>query len=175
MESARIKIKIGQHEFEAEGPSDVVQAQFEIFKKLIENEPKQNEQKPSPLVPPAVPPATTPAPGNNTEIQLDRICKVEGRVISLTVKPESEAVAGMLIMLGHKVYRDNDAVTASEIKDGLERSGYRVERLDRIMQPLADDGSLVRIGARKGTRYRFTNPGFAKAQAAARKAISEVA
>ncbi len=35
----RLKIKIGQHEFEAEGPADVVREQFQVFKDLIASAP----------------------------------------------------------------------------------------------------------------------------------------
>ena len=80
----------------------------------------------------------------------------------------------MLKMLGQKTFRENDTVTASEIKDGLEPCGYRPTRIDRIMQPLADEGSVIRIGQRKGTRYRFTNQGIAKAKGLAKTALEEV-
>ncbi|MGA2859059.1 MAG: hypothetical protein ABSE40_19490 [Candidatus Sulfotelmatobacter sp.] len=170
MENYRIKVKIGEHEFEAEGPAEIVQGQFETFKQLIASQPqrintteKTSKQEES---------GASGASGNG-ELQLDRICRVEGRIVSLTVKPE-EASAAMLIMLGQKTFRDNETVTSSEIKDGLEHSGYRPGRIDRIMQPLADEGSVIRIGQRKGTRYRFTNPGTAKAKVIAKTAIEQV-
>lgn len=172
MDTTRIKVKIGPHEFDAEGPTEIVQSQFDAFKSLIDSASVQVSSVARPNTPPT---ATQVQPNAATDIQLDKICQVDGRVVSLTIKPESDAVAAMLIMLGHKIYRSNDAVTASEIKDGLEKSGYRVDRTDRVMQPLADEGSIIKIGAKKGTRYRFTNPGLAKAQASARDAISQFA
>ena len=86
MESYRIKVKIGEHEFEAEGPAEIVQSQFETFKQLIASQPqrintteKAHKQGES---------GTPPASGNG-ELQLDRICRVEGRIVSLTVRPFS--------------------------------------------------------------------------------------
>jgi hypothetical protein len=154
MESTRIKVKIGEHEFEAEGPTEVVQSQFETFKQLIANPPQQIN-------------SSTKPPAKQEQNEIRNVSQVNGRVVSLTVKPDSEATAAMLIMLGQKIFRENDTVTASEIKDGLEQSGYRLTRVDRTMQPLCDDGDVIRIGARKGTRYRFTNQGAAKALNAA--------
>jgi hypothetical protein len=171
MESYRIKVKIGQHEFEAEGPAEIVQSQFDTFKQLIADQPQRintTEKTPKPAE------SGASAPAGNGDLKLDRVARVEGRIVSLTVKPEAEATAAMLIMLGQKTFRDNETVTSSEIKDGLEHSGYRPTRIDRIMQPLADEGSVIRIGQRKGTRYRFTNPGIAKAKAIAKTALEEV-
>jgi hypothetical protein len=170
MDSTRIKIKIGEHEFEAEGPAKVVQEQFEAFKQLI-SKPPEKAATPSESV---VEQAGIRRRNAEGEIPLDKIYRVEKRVVSLTVKPESEATAAMLIMLGQKAYRENETVTASEIRDGLEQSGYRPDRVDRIMQPLSDEGNVVRIGIKKGTRYRFTNQGLSKAEAAAREAIAQV-
>jgi hypothetical protein len=175
MGTYRIKVKIGEHEFDAEGPAEIVQSQFETFKELIANQsrPINNTGKPAKQVESEAPPAP-PAPPTNGNMQLDRICRVQGRVVSLTVKPDAEVTAAMLIMLGQKTFRDNETVTASEIKDGLEQSGYRPTRIDRIMQPLADEGSVIRIGQRKGTRYRFTNQGIAKAKGLAQAALAQV-
>jgi hypothetical protein len=170
MDNYRIKIKIGEHEFEAEGPVEAVQSQFDMFKQLIANQPQRiNTTEKA-----AKQAELEAAPTRHFDIQLDQICQVSGRVVSLTVKPAAEATAAMLIMLGQKVFRENDTVTASEIKDGLEQSGYRPTRIDRIMQPLADEGSVIRIGQRKGTRYRFTNQGVARAKDLAKTALEEV-
>ncbi|MGB9196617.1 MAG: hypothetical protein WCB53_06785 [Terriglobales bacterium] len=170
MENYRIKVKIGEHEFEADGPADAVQSQFEMFKQLIANQPKPiDTTKKEPQQEESMAPSA-----RHFDLQLDQICQVSGRVVSLTVKPEADATAAMLIMLGQKTFRENDTVTASEIKDGLEQSGYRPTRIDRIMQPLADEGSVIRIGQRKGTRYRFTNQGIAKAKGLAKTALEEV-
>jgi len=164
----RIKVKVGEHEFEAEGPAEIVQSQFETFKQLIASQPQRinaTEKAPTKAGSGASP---------HFDIQLDQICQLSGRVVSLTVKPNAEATAAMLIMLGHKIIRNNETVTASEIKDGLEQSGYRPKRIDRIMQPMADEGSVIRIGQRKGTRYRFTNQGIAKARDLAKTALEQV-
>jgi hypothetical protein len=166
MDTTRIKVKIGEHEFEAEGPAKVVQEQFEAFKQLIA---KPTEQATATLE--TAKEQSIRTRDANGSIPFDTIYKVEKRIVSLTVKPDSEMDAAMLIMLGQKAYRENETVTASEIKDGLEQSGYRPERINRMMQPLADEGSVVRIGVRKGTRYRFTNQGFNKAQKMAKEAI----
>ncbi len=170
MDTHRIKVKVGEHEFEAEGPTEIVQSQFEMFKQLIANQPQPiNTTKKA-----TQQAELGAAASGNGDIHLDRICRVTGRVVSLTVKPEAEATASMLIMLGQKTFRDNETVTSSEIKDGLEQSGYRPARIDRIMQPLADEGNVIRIGQRKGTRYRFTNQGITKAKDMARSALEEV-
>jgi hypothetical protein len=170
MDNYRLKIKIGEHEFEAEGPEDAVRSQFEAFKELIANPP----QPIGATTRPSVQGGNSSSLVGDGDVKLDKICRVEGRVVSLTVKPEAEATAAQLIMLGQKVYRENDTVTASQIKDGLERSGYRPTRIDRIMQPLEEEGSVTRFGQRKGTRYRFTNPGLAKAKNMAKEAIERV-
>jgi hypothetical protein len=173
MDTHRIKIKIGEHEFEAEGPADVVERQFETFKELIANTPRQ-------------PNVSTERQGNQVKTNenagpsggqtpLDKIMKIDGRVVSLTVKPQSEGTAALLVLLGHKVYHGKETATASELRDGLEHSGYRFARVDRLMQPLCDEGAVIKIGTRKATRYRLTNPGVAQAEAAAREAIAQVA
>ena len=173
MDTHRIKIKIGEHEFEAEGPTDVVQSQFEAFKQLIASTPRQsnvsierqgNQGK-----------TTKDAGSSEVPSPLGKIMKVEGRVVSLTVKPQSDGIAALLVLLGHKVFRGNDTVTASELRDGLEHSGYRFSRVDRFMQPLCNEGTVIQIGTRKATRYRLTNPGIVQAEAAANAAIEQVA
>ena len=86
----------------------------------------------------------------------------------------SDSAAALLVMFGQKTSRNNDTVTASELRDGLEHSGYRFARVDRLMQPLCDEGLVIKIGTRKGTRYRLTNPGLARATSEAEKAIGLV-
>jgi hypothetical protein len=173
VDNYRIKIKIGEHEFEAEGPSEIVQSQFDAFRELIATSS-------------ARPNVTTDSPGNQAETNnnagsgepptsFDKIMRVDGRIISLTVRPESDREAALLVMLGQKRYRDNEPVTASEIRDGMEHSGYRFARVDRLMRPLCDQGLVIQLGAKKSTRYRLTNPGMIEANVIASRFLAQVA
>lgn len=180
MADYRLKIKIGDHEFEAEGPAEVVQAQFEIFKELVSNVPVSAS-----IVPPHPPPGSTAGVGNSEngskvttapQLELDKIMRVDGRVVSLTVRAASADDGVLLMLLGQRQYRGNDSVTGGEIKDGLRQSGQPVERVDRVLDKLSADtsGLVITIGQRKGRRYRLTNAGVSKAQEISRALIATI-
>lgn len=171
MADYKLKIKVGPHEFEAEGPAEAVQSQFEAWKELIATTPRQTNDS-----------TVTNAKqeesqreSTETPLQLDKIFRAEGRVVSLTAPPNSEQEASLLILLGQRHYRSNESVTGSEVMDGLQQSGYRVPRVDRILEGLATDGLVIRTGMHRATRYRLTNQGLARAQAIAREVIGRVA
>ena len=167
--SSRLKIKIGDHEFEAEGPAETVQAQFRVFKELIAKTPERKGLEPGePLQPP-------PVPKNNSQLRLDSIMKTEGRVVSLTARANLLEDAILLIILGQKTFRSIDGVTGSEIVDGLKVSGQPADRIDRVITKLADDGHVIITGVRRAKRYRLTNQGLAKAQEIAKAIIALVA
>ncbi|MGA2988046.1 MAG: hypothetical protein ABSB39_22050 [Candidatus Sulfotelmatobacter sp.] len=170
MSEYRLKIKIGNHEFEAEGPADAVAKQFSDFKEIISKIPDVPVVVATPTAPALSDAAPGPA-GNNPlpppASALNKIFRVEGRVISMTALPGSENDAALLIMLGQKELRDNDAATGSEIKDGLELSGYKPGRIDRTMERFVADGLVLTMGKNRGRKYRLTNQGLVKAQAIA--------
>src|SRR5262245_41501883 len=101
----KLKMKIGDHEFEAEGPVDVVQAQFADFRDLIAKLPATPTSMPFAAAEPQTIPAITAAATSlslaeaarlslaeaalKKELGLDKIMRTEGRVISLTARGSS--------------------------------------------------------------------------------------
>lgn len=172
-ENTRLKIKIGDYEFEAEGPVATVQAQLDAFKELVANAPKVS---PTTAAANDEPPSNREAPPpKNDQLRLDAIMKVEARIVSLTVNAASVEDAIRLILLGQKFYRSNDTVSGAEIIDGLKQSGIVVDRVDRQMKKIADEGHVIVVGIRRATRYRLTNAGVNRAQEIARELIATVA
>lgn len=172
MECNKLKIKVGDHEFEAEGPPDVVQKQFDAFKELVLSTPASRKI--------AQPPGEEGEPIEVTKkvpasLQLEKIMRVEGRVVSLTARAPSIGDAILLVILGQKHFRDNDGITGSEILDGLRQSGQAADRIDRTLKKMASDGHIIKLGAHRASRYRMTNQGIVKAQEIARNVISLVA
>jgi hypothetical protein len=170
MADYRLKIKIGEHEFEAEGPVDAVKAQFDSFRELISSIPeRKSENAPTMQSPEAVlqPPA-------KTTLDVDRIFRAENRIISLTIRPESETDAVLLILYGQRHYRNNETPTGSEIMDGMDQSGYRMTRIDRILANLFADGTVNITGAHRGKRYRLTNQGVTRAEGVIREALAKL-
>jgi hypothetical protein len=165
MSEYRLRIKVGDHEFEAEGPADAVAKQFSDFKELIAILPSKS---PDIVLHDIVPDPTRtasslPGPASN----LTKIFRVDGRIVSLVAKPNSESDAGLLVLLGQKALRENEASTGSEVKDGLEESGYNALRVDRMMDGFVAEGLVLINGKNRGKRYRLSNPGLVKAQALA--------
>jgi hypothetical protein len=172
MDTTRIKIKIGEHEIDAEGTQDFVQAQVAAFKEMISSAPRE-------------PLAQKIAPVSNTNehkgviptfphIDIEKIMHIAGRVVSLTALPASAADAALLIMLGHKDMRNNLSVTGQEIGDGLNQSGRGVPRVDRIMDKAIKESLVLKTGLRRGTRYRLTNQGLTKALGIAEALIASL-
>src|SRR5437762_435446 len=158
----RLKIKIGVHEFEAEGPVQVVQAQFAAFKELVAMMPTA-----APISPTVVIPAqNVESAANGTpevpalDQRLDKIMRLDDRVISLTARPDSAESAILLLLYGQKTLRQNDAVTGGEVVQGIAATGgLAIHRADRMLDKLARDGDVIVIGERRSRRYRMTNSG----------------
>src|SRR6267143_7295772 len=165
----RLKIKIGQNEFEAEGPIEVVQQQFEAFKQLVADAPSTPSQIPfrpfersaEQTMPPESPSIDVSANAKS----LSKIMRVDGRLISLTVRPDEPDDVILLLLYGQKELRQNDSVTGSEIMEGLTSTGgfSYVKRVDRYLENLAKEGMVIVIGEHRAKRYRLTNAGYSAA------------
>ena len=64
MAEYKLKIKVGEHEFEAEGPADVVQAQFAAFKDLVSSMAVQKPAQDAPVAEVEKPPGKPDVPAN---------------------------------------------------------------------------------------------------------------
>lgn len=181
MADYRLKIKIGEHEFDAEGPEDKVHAQFEMFKEIISNMPApvKTPEKPTPEPSGSVDGEQNGGQQNGgstgaNQLDLEKIMRADGRVISLTVRAETATDAVLLLMLGQRQFRSNDSVTGAELAEGLRESGYPNIRGDHVTDRLANQGAVITIGAHRSRRYRMTNAGVARAQEIARGLIALV-
>jgi hypothetical protein len=175
----RLKIKIGPHEFEAEGPAHVVQAQFQLFKEMVGSAPApvptypQEEVRPSDFQPVA----TVSVPDLATlDSSLGKIMKVDNRVVSLTARPKTVGEAILLLLFGQKMMRENDSVTGGEVMDGLVATGgYMLPRVDRMLEQFAKIGDVIVIGMHRSKRYRLTNAGLGRARQIATALLATVA
>ena len=175
----RLKIKVGPYEFDAEGPHDVVQAQFQAFQELIAKSPQPISVTLAPE-PNGTGPSEPSEPSRDSEqmveSNLNRIMKVEGRIVSLTARPQAIEDSALLLIYGQRMLRNNEAPTGSEVIDGAIATGrLDLGRTDRLFEKLARQGEVIMIGERRGKRYRLTNSGMAKARQIAAELIATVA
>ena len=172
MEIVKLKLKIGSHEFEAEGPAGLIQSQFEAFKELIASQKFVDASRSSG----EITQNSTENVNNAIEpaFSMDKITRIDQRVVSLTARPETIEDAALVILLGQRTLRSNDSVTGSEVIDGLRQSGLAVSRVDWRLEKLASQGLIIKIGSNRASRYRLTNQGMNKAQAVARALIALV-
>ena len=164
MDSYKLHLKIGLHEFSAEGPVDVVKQDFELWKSMISDLPAQP-------VPAAALGQNGAAPPNNSAPPKETIEKVyvidERRdMLSLRVLPRSDdryADALLLLLLGYKIIKGADEMMVTQLKPSLRQSGCMVDRVDQIAAKYVRHGFLNKGGMGKGGRYSLTNSGAEKA------------
>jgi hypothetical protein len=173
----RVKIKIGDHEFDAEGSAESVREQFQVFQELVKVAAAvsmakiQNKEQ---FTGNAL--ETLAKQDAAVDSGLPKIMHLDNRTVSLTVRLTSVYDAVVVMLYGQKALRSNDAVTGSELSAGLSATGgFAIGRLDRILDKLADDGDVIAFGERRGKRYRLTNTGTAKARALIAEMIATIA
>lgn len=177
-EKSRLKIKIGPHEFEAEGSPEMVQEQFRVFKEMVETAPtpsaaySQSVAETAPSTPRSNVESTEEENVNNS---LHKIMDSVGSTLSLTVRPSSVDDATLLILLGQKWTLGNDTVTGGMVMSGItETGGFSVKRVDRVLEKLGREGSVIVLGEHRSKRYRLTNAGITKAKLIADELIALV-
>jgi hypothetical protein len=181
----KLKMKIGDAEFEGEGPVEVVTAQLEAFREMVMGSLAPSRpagrmeifETPLPLrESEGAPRVIVTDTAATIDAGLKLITKVDDRIVSLTARPKSANDAVLLILFGQKVMRENDSVTGGEVISGLTATGgLAVGRVDRLLEKAARDGDVIVIGERRGKRYRLTNAGLAKARQVAADLIALVA
>ncbi|MBI4480091.1 MAG: hypothetical protein HY651_08725 [Acidobacteria bacterium] len=184
METARLKVKIGVHEFDAEGPPDQVAAQFQVWKELISANPVQpdTQQKriapgiPSELITEGRTREGFAVPWDIFSIDSDK------DLMTLRVHPPAgdtrDADAILLVMYGYRRAGNEGQgiaeVPVTKLKESLDVSGIRIARIDRAAAPHLKAGYLLKAGRGKGGIYRLTNTGHAKADEMARRLFEQL-
>lgn len=162
----KIKVTIGSNSFEAEGPEDLVTAQYNAFLEAISSQPKRIVEE------------FTPPKGalsvDLTPEELAHVFLIEADGISLIRKPRTEnpKADGVLVLLyGYQKLRDEKVVGAAALLNAAKASGLGLDRLDKIVKERS--AFIQASGLRRGVRYTLTTPGVMEARKLVRALIDE--
>ena len=113
--------------------------------------------------------------------RLNRVVRVDGKnPITLSALPRGEQREGdatLILLLAYRVFWEEEEMAGARLLDGLQRSGYQVDRVDRIMDRFVEAAEplVMRTGVRRGVRYRLTTRGLAKANELVQELAASVA
>ena len=151
----RIHIKLGDYEFEAQGPTDIVNQQFEAFQEMVKDLGK------------ALKPPDTPKNNQDNEAEQPIDSKVHsmifhesGDLLSLTATPETDnpqADALLLLIYGYCKLKNEPKITGVTLMKAAKQSGVFINRVDRYMDIKKE--FILTGGAKRGKRYSLNNKG----------------
>lgn len=160
MDNFRFKIRVGEKEFEAEGPRDAVEARWAEAREWLLNAPEPKTRQ----IVTSEPTSTT---DENLIFEVDR----GRRTVRLRVLPPRGEVlqrlsnALLLLLHGYNSLLNRPQVPVTRMAEDLRMSGFAgLKRLSRAFVRLETEGLAARNGAGKGTNYRATNPGLVAAR-----------
>ena len=163
----KLRLKIGDHELEVQGPPDRVGEHVAAFRDLM--------REFSSLLP-SLPPSRPSSEQAEEPGPLAKLVRYDprSRIISLRALPEGgqpEADALLVLLLAYQQMRGDDEVLVTLLKEALRQSGCPVARLDRAVSAHLREHMIVKSGTGKGGRYRLTNKGLGRAEELARQMI----
>jgi len=162
-EVVRLRVKIGSHELEVEGPRQVVATHFATWQQLLAAHlPGEWPAK----LPPRENAADATAAGDEKVIgdlfAVDR----QRNLITLRVSPASDADAALLLLYGFRQcgVDDGQELLATRLQAALAASGCRRARLDRTLARHQAARLVKKTGHRKGSTYELTPAGCQRAE-----------
>ncbi len=166
----KLRVKIGESEFEAEGSEDAVKEQYRLFLDALSATPQNSSENASQLVTPQGTQGTITgyAPDVREDLNpgvLEKAYAQSKELISLRMLPEGkmrDADALLMLLYGYLALKDEHFVPGTRLMKAARQSGLGIDRIDRAILP--HKGLYNRGGARKGTRYGLNNQGQVKAK-----------
>jgi hypothetical protein len=152
-----LRVKVGSHEFEAEGSEESVKAQFEAWKELVAASPASSD--------PADPEQQQDQEQTSgDQRELGRVFSIDSRrkLVSLRILPRGErrdADALLLLLYGYERGLGQEEVLAGRLKQSLAVSGRRIDRIDRAIAPHDRANHVLKGGTGKGGKYSLSNTG----------------
>jgi hypothetical protein len=169
MENQKLRAKIGEHEFEAEGPKEVVTEQFNAWKEIVLSR-TANKSTPDRTDQSGVSGAgTTNGQPQTTDTEaLSRIVAVDEKrqLVTLVVHPSGDQREGdaiILILYGFRLLLQQEQVGATKIAEAMRTSGMTFGRIDRDASEHITSGYMLKTGRAKGSKYRLSNTGVRRA------------
>jgi hypothetical protein len=199
----RVRIEPRAFEFEAEGERETVERQFVSFQEFVRTTPMVHSPERQRALgagteadddaeetPPPPPPGDENAGAGEQQggvwaadaAEFRKIFVPDGPVVYLSAPPHAASGApdlersGLLLLLGFRLYKNEESVSGKQLMDGLNKSGFSVLRADRVLDPYmgGSDAAVMRFGKKRGVRYRLTNKGLTLARTYAREVASMV-
>ena len=176
---SKMKLKLGEHEFEFEGDAETGREAYKAFLEAVRGAPSPSAPAPNPSADSAPPPPPLPPPptGSNggagqpsgdvlENATLKRIFAERDAVISLLAlprTPNAEADGLLVLLYGYQQLKSSDyPVTGVRLMQAAKQSGIQVERIDRVIS--ANEAYVLSAGQRRGKRYQLNNQGIVKAK-----------
>jgi hypothetical protein len=155
-ELRRMKMKIGDAEFEADVAEDRVQPMYDQFLGMLEHRDQPAIGANGASAPPKI----------RNRALLEQIFEVrpDGTVILklLPKGPDKEADAMLLLLYGFYLLKNDECVLATQLFRAAEQSGFSLRR--PANEYVRNGRFVVRNGQRKGSNYALNSQGLAMAQ-----------
>lgn len=178
----RLKIKIGDAEFDAEGPSALVTEQYAQFLLAIQAVAvARASATPHRETPTTVPAANSPASQDTvvtasatppSEEMLARVFRRDGdglSLLALPTGPNGDAEGLIMLLYGYQRLCNQTAVTAVALSQAARQSGISLSRLDRTLGSQTE--FIMAAGAHRGRRYSLNNRGVRRAEELVRQLV----
>jgi hypothetical protein len=156
----KIKIQIGDALFEAEGPTSIIEQQFQAFVGLLSKRPEESK----------LPENLDIGSGNGkpqslqpiSDAMLEMVFRDEGDYISLSARPPNPGDSLLVLLYGFERIKKEPKVTGVMMMKAAKKSGVTIPRVDRYMNENAE--LVLTGGAKRGKRYSLNNRGTEHAE-----------
>jgi hypothetical protein len=173
-EFRRLKMKIGEAEFEADVPENEVQPMYHQFLSMLERRSQAAVSQPANGTDAHQKPEATAAAGST--IPLDAACDDTllprifdlGQNGAVTLKvlpptgPDTDADAVLLLLYGYRLLKNENYVLATQLSRAAARSGITLRR--PVNAYMRNSRFVIRGGQRKGSHYSLSSQGLAMAK-----------
>jgi hypothetical protein len=175
-DTKRIRMKIGDSEFEADVPSDeVVQQMYDRFLAAIEKRAAESQVTPIKASDPKPPKGSSDAaekpPAEAADGLTARIFELRpDGYVTLKMLPkgdQKEADAFLLLLYGYRKLKGEETVLATHLLRSAEFSGLQAYRPAHALT--VHERYVIRGGYKKGSTYALNNQGLPKAEEIAAK------